>query len=230
MIEVQLVRLAKNTGPPERALEWISLERRARIARFHQMKDRKRSLVAELLIRRAAIRKLGLRPEQLVIDRNPYGRPYLRNVRHFKFNLSHSGEYVVIALGRRPLGVDVERIDRCNQDVAKRFFSPAEAEYLRSLPEAEQARAFTTLWTLKESYTKAEGKGLLIPFSSFGFRLEPAIQLVGGCAKRDYVFESMVLDGHCLSVCHQEPGAEMDFRILDETELYEQYERLLESL
>lgn len=230
MIEVQLVRLSKNSKPPERALEWISLERRAKIARFHRMKDRKRSLVAELLIRGAAIRKLGLRPEQMVIERNPYGRPYLRNVRHFKFNLSHSGEYVVIALGRRPVGVDVERIDRCNQDVAERFFSPAEAEYLRSLPSIEQARAFTTLWTLKESYTKAEGKGLLIPFQSFGFRLEPSIQLVGGSTKRNYTFESMVLDGHCLSVCHQEPGAEMDFRIMDETELYEKYERLLEAL
>ena len=230
MIEVQLIRLSENTAPPEWAMDWISLERRAKIARFRQIKDRKRSLIAELLVRRAAMRRLGLRPEQVVVDRNPYGRPYLPNVRHFKFNLSHSGEYVVIALGRRPVGVDVERIDRCNQDVAERFFSSSEVEYLRSLPATEQARAFTTLWTLKESYTKAEGKGLLIPFSSFGFRLEPAIQLVGDCIKRDYVFESMVLDEHCLSVCHQEPGAELDFHIMDEIELYEQYERLLETL
>ena len=227
MIEVQLVRLSEDMQPPAEALDWISRERRIKIARYRRSEDGKRSLIAELLMRRAAALRLSVKPGQLTFDHNPYGRPYLANVRHFKFSVSHSGEFVVIAVGRRPIGVDVERVGRCELAVATRFFSPAEADYIRSLPESEQARTFTTLWTLKESYTKAEGKGLLIPFPSFGFQLRPDIRLVGGRAKRSYSFETIALGDYCLSICHSEPGAEIVLRTMAEEELYEQYRALL---
>lgn len=228
MIEVQLVRLSPKMAPPKRAIEWVSLERRAKIARFHRPEDGKRSLIAELLMRRAAVMRLGLRPDEVSFARNPYGRPYLANVRHFKFNVSHSGQYVAIVVGRRPVGVDIERVDRCNHDVAKRFFSPAESEYLNTLPPGERNRAFTTLWTLKESYTKAEGKGLLIPFQSFGFELEPVIRLIGERVNPGYLFESMAVEDYCLSICHREPGAEIALRTMSEESLYDEYAKLLE--
>ena len=229
MIEVQLVRLSDDFTPPAEAMNWISRERRAKIARYQHQKDARRSLAAELLMRRAAALWLSLRPDRLSFDHNPYGRPYLANVRHFKFNVSHSGDYVVIAVSRRTVGVDIERIGRCDHALADRFFSPAEGRYLRSLPDSERERAFTMLWTLKECYTKAEGKGLLIPFSSFGFQLKPVIRLEGGTPGRAYCFESMVLDQYCLSICHCERGGELVLRTMREEELYEQFGRLLKE-
>lgn len=228
MIEVQLVRLSSKLLLPKRAIDWVSLERRAKISRFHRPEDGKRSLIAELLMRRAAALRLKMRPDEISFARNPYGRPYLANIRHFKFNVSHSGKYVAIVVGRRPVGVDIERVDHCNYDVAKRFFSPAESEYLHTLPTERRNRAFTTLWTLKESYTKAEGKGLLIPFQSFGFELEPVIRLVGERVAPGYLFESMAVDDYCLSICHREPGAEIALRTMSEESLYDEYAKLLE--
>ena len=84
MIEVQLVRLSEDMQPPAEALDWISRERRIKIARYRRSADGKRSaIIAELLMRRAAALRLSVKPGQLTFDHNPYGRPYLANVRPF---------------------------------------------------------------------------------------------------------------------------------------------------
>ena len=44
---------------------------------------------------------------------------------------------------------------------------------LQQAPPSERARCFFRLWTLKEAYIKAIGKGLSAPLNSFAFTLEP---------------------------------------------------------
>ena len=48
---------------------------------------------------------------------------------------------------------------------------------LRKLPEKEQLDRFFLYWTLKESYIKARGMGLVIPLSHFSFLFENAISI-----------------------------------------------------
>jgi 4'-phosphopantetheinyl transferase len=84
------------------------------------------------------------------------------------FNVSHSGEWVVLAFGRgRQLGVDVEKI-QCEMDVlsiASRYFTPDEAE---SIGAADDVHAlFFHYWARKEAYVKALGSGLFRELSSF---------------------------------------------------------------
>jgi 4'-phosphopantetheinyl transferase len=50
------------------------------------------------------------------------------------------------------------------------FFSPAEVSDLEALPAPERADRFFQVWTLKESYIKAHGKGLSMPLAEFSFR------------------------------------------------------------
>ncbi|MFE0152156.1 4'-phosphopantetheinyl transferase family protein [Nonomuraea sp. NPDC059007] len=76
------------------------------------------------------------------------------------FNLSHSGEWALIAVapeGRR-VGVDVERIssDVDILELAARMYQPEEVERVR----AAGAPEFFRLWTAKEAYIKATGVGL----------------------------------------------------------------------
>jgi 4'-phosphopantetheinyl transferase len=66
-------------------------------------------------------------------------------------------------------------------DVAHRYFSPREIEDLDALPEADKARRFQRLWTLKESYLKAVGSGIgggldriTFTFENGGLRFEHA--------------------------------------------------------
>jgi len=63
----------------------------------------------------------------------------------------------------------VERV-RANLEpleLADRFFSRPEAEWLRAQPEAERIPAFFACWTAKEAYIKACGGGLSIPLAEF---------------------------------------------------------------
>lgn len=125
----------------------------------------------ELLIKSIIHEKLKIQPEEIIISNNAYGKPYLTNKRIFNFNISHSGKWVVCAVGKRPVGVDIELIGRVNlktaEKIAERFFSGEECEELFIRENKDRLAYFCEIWTLKESFLKALGKGLTIPLNSF---------------------------------------------------------------
>ena len=70
--------------------------------------------------------------------------------------------------------MDVEHIDRRVgiAEVAPRVFSAREREGLTAQPtEALRRARFFELWTLKEAYIKAIGKGLAAPLAQITFEL-----------------------------------------------------------
>ena len=81
------------------------------------------------------------------------------------FNVSHSGALAAIAVGRRPVGVDVERIraDLPWPRIAAEFFSPSEVGALEHVAPPDGRRAFFDCWVRKEAYLKAVGVGLRRP-------------------------------------------------------------------
>lgn len=102
-----------------------------------------------------------------------YGKPALPAHFNLAFNLSHTSRGIVIALTRQgEIGVDIEdtvvRLRR-GMDIAKRFFTAAEFSFLRQLAPAQAGEMLQLLWTLKESYIKATGRGLSVPLNSFEF-------------------------------------------------------------
>lgn len=146
---------------------------------FSKKKDRQRSLLGECLSRWALSRSTGISPEKLNIQRSEKGKPWLDAVSAPFFNVSHSGEWVVVALSEQNVGVDVERIRTPVYRVAKRYFSAKEVRRLNNLNEHKKKLYFFDLWTLKESYLKLLGKGLTASLGSFtiiqnegGFKLE----------------------------------------------------------
>lgn len=146
--------------------------------RFYFERDRHQYLVAHGALRRIlSYYEVGVSPEQWRFEENNYGRPYISNASiegRLYFNLSHTRGLIAIAVSRREsIGVDVEWVLRegKNVEIADSFFSPEEAESLRRLPTGKQQERFFVLWTLKESYIKACGKGLSIPLDSFSFGL-----------------------------------------------------------
>ncbi|KAL6005265.1 hypothetical protein ACLOJK_005827 [Asimina triloba] len=74
------------------------------------------------------------------------------------------------------IGIDVEEKQRELRNnillFARRYFSPHEVDYLQAFSDPEiQRQEFIKLWTLKEAYVKAIGRGFsAAPFSSFTLR------------------------------------------------------------
>ena len=147
------------------ALASVSEERRERALRLHFDRDKRLCVAAELLLRRA-LRDFGYTSEPVTV-RGEYGKPYLRDSHGVFFNLSHSGDHVLCAVADAECGCDIEQLRPAELRVAKRFFHPSEYALLSSKATAEgQNELFFRLWTLKESYVKASGRGLSMPFDS----------------------------------------------------------------
>ena len=66
---------------------------------------------------------------------------------------------------------DVERFNRKMDllGLSKRYFAEIETEALEKCPETMQNELFYRIWTLKEAYVKAIGKGLAHALDSFWF-------------------------------------------------------------
>jgi len=103
------------------------------------------------------------------VNINNYGKPFIANKKNIHFNLAHSGGIVCCIVDNFPVGIDVELISPIDLDIAFNFFSSKECFNLSNLPANEQIKYFYKLWVLKESYIKAEGKGLSISLNSFSF-------------------------------------------------------------
>ena len=79
------------------------------------------------------------------------------------FSASSSGNLgLLVTSWNRRLGIDVENIGRIieYEEIASSFFSPSEAELIRSMHGVKQKNVFLALWTAKEAYLKTVGEEL----------------------------------------------------------------------
>jgi 4'-phosphopantetheinyl transferase len=151
----------------------LSPEERDRAARFHAAEHGARFIVAHARLRQLLAPQLGIAPEQIAFAAGPHGKPELAGAAAAAavgFNLSHSGGLGLAGWARgRQIGVDVEawRPMRDAAALVRRFFSPAENRAWEALPPAARTEGFFNIWTRKEAYVKAVGRGLGLQLASF---------------------------------------------------------------
>ena len=160
-------------------LELLSPEEHQRMARFVFERDRVRFLLTRALVRTTLSRYAAVAPADWHFVANAHGRPEILDrpagVPDLRFNLSHTDGLIACAVTiGREVGIDIEHVGRrLTQDVAARFFEPAEVAHLQSLPADQQERVFFDFWTMKEAYIKARGFGLALPLGEFAFHFDP---------------------------------------------------------
>lgn len=164
-VQLWLARVGECSGVLERSSQaCLSDAEMAHCARFADPADRHRALLARLLLRQALSHGYPRPLADWRFARDRCGKPALAwPALPVTFNLSHSGNLVVCALGWYcELGVDVEQVaprDRLLA-LARRFFSADECAQLGGLSGAAQRDAFYDIWTAREAYFKALGCGL----------------------------------------------------------------------
>ncbi len=140
-----------------------------------------------------------------------------------QFNVSHSGERLVIAVawGRR-LGVDIERFPSLDtvDAVSAQVCSEGELEAIRRMDRSRQQAEFARLWTRKEAYVKAGGRGLGAPLNRLDVATLPAHAMVFESASGDWAVDPrwslQTLQGNASSACcvAVEGGGRIEFRLL----------------
>ncbi|WP_338592403.1 4'-phosphopantetheinyl transferase superfamily protein [Shewanella khirikhana] len=160
-------------------LHWLSADEHERSQRARLPGLAARQLLVRLCLRAELARRTGQHPASLTFDYGPQGKPSLTQA-GIQFNLSHSGDYLLIASTLNEaellLGADIER-NRANTDIDaiyRHYFSAPEQQYLERLAADAKRDGFFDLWALKESYIKATGKGLAEGLKTFGFDLATA--------------------------------------------------------
>ncbi len=104
--------------------------RREKVAKLKNKKAAYVSMTAGLLLQEVVEREFGLKPEDILIGRGENGKPYLKEYPEYKYNISHSGDMVMMAYSRQELGVDIEELRVKDMKVARRCFTPCEYLYV----------------------------------------------------------------------------------------------------
>ena len=148
-------------------LERMPEYRKRKVASLRSAESQRLSLGVGILLFHA-LEKRGIDGSAVRIGEGEYGQPWLPEWPEIHFSLSHAGKWALCAVSGLPVGCDAERSGRGNLRVAERFFHPEEKAALakENDPEARDL-LFTRIWTRKESYVKAIGKGVSFPLQSF---------------------------------------------------------------
>lgn len=131
-----------------------------RAQRFLHAADRERFIAGHGFLRRLLGLYLGIRPQDVVMLRGEFGKPYLADAA-LHFNLSDTKDAILVALAEQPVGADIETMRRRtdHERVADHYFTPRETASIRAATDGK--RRFLELWTRKEAVLKASGVGLM---------------------------------------------------------------------
>jgi 4'-phosphopantetheinyl transferase len=173
---VHVVRLPTAAPDDQRLLfEMLDEEEKRRACRFFRAADRRRFVSAHGSLRIVLGRCLGTSAAAVRMHTRPGGKPVLTSPTvDLRFNLSHAGEHVLIALAvAREVGVDIEHErDIDVESLAERCFSLAEQRALQAIDPGDRLAAFLRCWTRKESFVKARGDGLSFPLHTLTVSLD----------------------------------------------------------
>ncbi len=149
------------------------------------------------------------------VVKNEHGKPgFAPPNDNIYFNISHSGDLVVMAIGEHPVGVDVERIGRAKDHLklARRFYYEHENERVLNAENSEEE--FYRIWTFREAFSKLIGDGLAI----FGKKVIE-IDYEGNRVSYEgepYVFyEYDIKRGYRLTVCVPEAVSKIEIMEMD---------------
>ena len=128
------------------------------------------------------------------------GKPFVRGAQNF--SISHSGDYIAIALDKvSPVGVDIEGRREVSDLLIERVCSKQEI----NLIHAGNPDLFFEIWTKKEALTKCTGTGITVPLNEINVAKNSEIEYTG----RLFYISHTLFDGHHLSVCATRNFGEM---------------------
>ncbi len=170
MIKVFVVQLEEAEYTPEFMdvlLQFLPEAGRERVRDRLNSTSKLQTVAGELLARYSVGQFLGKADQEINLVFGEKGKPRIDNLQNVHYNISHSGHYVVCAVAPNEIGIDVERVRKVNLRIAERFFSEPEINDLMIRNDEDRMQYFITLWTIKESYLKAIGRGLTQHLNSF---------------------------------------------------------------
>ncbi len=145
----------------EKCLSQMTEQRKKYIASVSNPKRKAESIAGEWLVKKAVSEFFSLKEEEIVLERNEKGKPYIKDRDIFR-SVSHSGDFVVVAVDIVPIGIDIEVIKPANLKIADKVCSESDKQFiLTAQTDDEKLLNFLKIWTAKEAYFKMKGTGIV---------------------------------------------------------------------
>lgn len=187
--------------------------RREQADSYRRYSDKVRCYGAGLAAIAAASHFCRCAPEDIVLYTGNWKAPYAidGNSRKVCLSISHSGSYILCSADSEPCGADVETIREIAdpEKLADRFFTPSEAERIRSADTP--GKNFIEYWTMKEAYVKYLGTGLSRRLDSFSCEYSAGAWTISDSERGDadrLLCRNFTGNGSCFSFVTKNPVTE----------------------
>lgn len=158
------------------------------------------------LLKTALHNEYGLNLDELTIMTGEYGKPYFSDREDIFFNISHSDGLVTVILADTPVGIDIQSIRPIKDRMIEMICGFGEQELIKKSREKDEV--FIRLWSLKESYIKAIGKGMSFSMKNVNFDIDllDKEKFTGKISNQSGVFFTKQLENYMLSACVLDEG------------------------
>ena len=132
--------------------------RQDKVNKYKNEKDKYLSILAgKLLFEGLKSLKLDKYINKIIEDEN--GKPYIPE-NPIYFSISHRGTKAMVVISNTLVGCDIQFMKEDAISLADRYFTKEEIDEINA--SDDKVSTFYKLWTLKECYMKASGKGLAL--------------------------------------------------------------------
>lgn len=163
-VDIWLGNLALDAEDLDKLHGLLDQHEQQRAGKFTLQVIRNRYVATRGLLRMILANYLNTDPAGLQFAVGEHGKPTLCD-RQLYFNLSHTADNLaIVASDLEHIGIDIEQIKPRSslKQLAERCFSATEFADWRLLPETQRQLTFYQLWTQKEAFVKAVGRGIAL--------------------------------------------------------------------
>lgn len=182
IVKLYFVDLEHGYRFKDKLLNSVNSRQKEKALRYKNEIDQVRSLVSSCLVN-------SLSNEPILFTK--MGKPYFENGPFF--NISHSGNFIVMAVSTKEVGVDIEENVAKDMTPLLRIFNEAEAKVIKEHSD------FYYLWCAKESLIKCTGSTIN------KIKEVPSIPLNGlkTYKGKDYQCQVFIYEKHIVSVTRE---------------------------
>lgn len=152
------------------------------------------------------------------IKKSRQGKPYLDKYNFIKFNISHTKSLVLCAFSDADIGIDVEKISDFRESIIKKVLSSREEDILESYVDDKlnYNRVFYKFWTLKESYLKYRGSGLVKDLFNIEFYNDDFLNIENiSCKDGTVSLQSKIIEKeYILSICYSKREEKIIYKMV----------------
>lgn len=161
-IDLWVIKTNSTRLPHEKLSTFLDQAETARLKRYANQNVARNFLCSRGCLRLLLSSYCGVAPASIKLVNLEHGKPSASDFPQLFFNVSHSGDLLLIGFSDRIVGVDIEKIrEKVDfKGIIKRFFSEKEAASWKLFGQGSPVEAFYRGWTRKEAWLKATGEGI----------------------------------------------------------------------